>query len=477
MKHMSIALGCALAIATTQLSTSVLAADPPVKTVAQEKAKPLTPAQLRDQVKENNKKIKRLFLDLYYTCKDGRKLGEKLPPKALGIVEDILKYMKIPENEGRPTECTLSSAHRRIGESLSTPLNLRLIDEARKHLDEALRLATTPEEKAEARYSIAVLAIQTAQDDAIETSKKEIMTILEGKDLPAKRRLDLLKSTIFNELLPDLDFRTVGWKIAEPDPDAHYTFYYNAIILTEDMFRWYAKNSTRKLEDRYSKESKVEICDRAIKDPAVRNKNFFLEKEANILLEMRRPEQAEQLLLENIATTNAAVQYEIGLMLGNLYVKMADRYYDVPYKPILEKAITAYTIAKLANPKRSRPSMKIAEAALQMNEFDRAIVACKDYIRLELRGTNRWASAHLGDAYYGIHDWENAALCYKEQKQYLFLPSLLKYCQSLYALGRYEETLENLKLYEKKGWSPQKDEARFLMKKVKEKIRETSAKE
>ena len=468
MKYLPISFGCILAVAIMQCAPIVLAGTPPGKeATTQSKVTTLTPAELRQRIHENNNAVGALFRELSVTCQSGRQLQEKLKPRALETARKILDYLKIPENEGRPTYLSPSAAHWKIGETFTRPFNLHLVKEARGHFEEALRLATTPKEKAEARYSIAALAIRSGQENVLEQSEKELMALYEDKSLPVQRRLDLMRDAVEYDLLPDLDFDTLGWKIAEPEPAAHFCFYEHALRLQTVANR---KNAN-KLEDRYSEEHTVEICNRAIQDPAIRDKRYFLGMMSNTLFAMRRYDQAEQLLLENAATTNATARHDNNLLLGDLYVKMARRYYDSPDRPTMEKALVAYSVAKLACPKKTDAIRKIATTALQIGDFDQTISACDDVIRLE-RTTNRWVSICLGDAYFGKKDWEKAVVCYGPQTQYLPVPSIVKYCQSLYALGRYEETLENLKLFERKGHSSQRDEARYIMQKVEKRMKE-----
>ena len=468
MKHLPIhaAAGLVLASVLFPFSPVLLAANPPAKAVAPAKAQPLTPGQLRQRVNENNNKVRAAIRELDQACRNAKKLGDKLPGKVAELTTTILAFPAIPEAEGRPDAITLSSAHRQIGEALADPINLRLIDQAQKHLEEAKRLAKTEEEKAEASFALASFRFRSGRADDLDKCRKEMAASFETAGLSVPRRLDLLKKACESGIDPDLDFVTLGWKIAEPEHESHWIYYNYALRLLKTA-GW---NQNLRLEAKHSGERAVEICERALRDPAIRDKRFYLESITGELVNLRRPAEAEQILLSNAATTNANDRHHYSLILGDFYKEQAKRYYDEPYAPLMEKAIAAYTDAGLAWPKDSNSPRKIGATALEIGDYDRAIASFEKAILLEQGKTNRWVAVPLGDAYYGKKDWARATTCYGLSVENLPLPSLMRHCKALYALGRFEETLENLKRYEKRGYSSQKDEARFLIRNIEGKL-------
>lgn len=478
-KQLPAVIGLALAGALLSFPPPAAAANPPAKaapepakTAAPAETRQLSPAELAQFVRTNNNKLRRLIQDLENTCRNGRQLRDKLPGKARETAKEILALAAIPEKEGRPDSMTPSMVRLRIGEAFCHPLNLRLVKEARSFHAEALRLATTPEEKAEARYAIASLAFRTAGPEELAERQKGFVACHDDTGLPARRRVELLARAVESGLLPDVDFLEFGWKIAKDDPKAHELFYERSIRLL--MLARRRPDSC--LEDRYGEAKTIECCDKAIKDPAIRNKRYFVETKANTLADMRRFAEAEQFLLDKAATTNAPLRHDYSIFLGKFYERMAERYYDDPERSLMEKAIAAYHDAQLADPRDSAPPRMIAETAARIGDYDRTIAAYQDVIDLR-RHTDRWVSIRLGEAYYGKKDWEAAADCYGKQARFLPQPDRMKYCRALFVLGRYEEAIENLKLYESKGYAAQKDEARFFIRKVEERLAAQKAKD
>ena len=460
MKQIQVAIGFALAATLLPFANSTFAAPAPAKAAAPAKPKALTPAELKRLRNDNASKARNVLWQLEQACQNQKRNGSD-PIKPL--IEKYLEFFKIPENEGRPTSFTPSYMHRTIADAISSPLNLRLLPEIQKHMDEAVKTAKTPEEKAEANYSRARFMFGNHLDDTPEKHEKIILDTFQDKALSWNRRLDMLRRMVEYGPLQDIDAEKIGWDIVKDEPKGHYQFY-NLMLRVIQVRAWKKYNQ---LKDNCSTEHIVELCDRAIADPAVDYKLRFISAKANALVNLRQLDQAEQILLSYSATTNDSLRYDTCMELGEFYKRTAVRYYDDPDAATLKKAITAYAEASLARPRSTRPLFQIGEAALKLKDYDLAIRSYKSAIPLDGGKTNITTAVGLGNAYYGKKDWETAALYYGLYPDRLNVNSTLNYCRSLFILKRYEETAKWLKKYEKlaRGGNA-KDEARYFQKQV-----------
>ena len=465
MKQLPITLGCILAIALAQTSMNCWAANPPAKAPAAKEAAPakpkeLSPAELKRIRNENYYKGGRLLGKLRdATCRQKRQGSSAILP----LVEEYLSMLKTPVDQGRPANFTPSFMHRKVAETISNPLNLRLLPEIKKHLDEAVRLAETPAEKAEADYARARILLQSSLDDEPEKHKKTMMDAFQNKEIPWEHRLDMMRYAIEDGILPDLDFEKVAWNSIKDEPKAHFGYYRYALRIQNVRGRSVAN----KLRRECTPEQFVEICDRAIADPDFRNKTEFIEAKANALVDMRQWDQAEKMLMGYCSSTNMNVRYDNCMTLGAFYVKTAQRYYGKPNQARMGKAIDAYSKASKANPRSSRPLYKIAESAHAIGDNDLSIRTYESIIPLEGGKTNVNVAIGLGNAFYDKDDWEKAIRFYGLYPDRLPAIPALNFCRSLFIEKRYEETLKWLKRYEKVARGRDaKREARYFQSEV-----------
>ena len=455
MKQTSVILSCAIAFAVAAFTLAAIAAEP-AKATAPAKAKALTPSELKRIRNENYGKSGQALWKIRNACQEYNRKQVPFEP----LTEAYLAFTMIPIEKGGLQSLTPSVAHRRIARTLMTPINLRLLPLIEKHFAEAERLAKTPEEKADVRYEKARFSLIYAREDDLGKFRKIMLETLADQAIPPMRRLELLRSDAEDDILTGIDYEKIGWDIVSDTPKAHDS-YYRAMLRIIHVHRWQAYN---RLDPRYSKERTIAICDKALADPAVSYKTYYLEKKADALVEMRRNDEAEQLLLAAAATTNPPVCHENNMILGDFYFKTSERYYADPNPILLKKALTAYVTASQANPRSVKPLPLIAKTAARLNDHDLVIETYRSMIALQGGKTNQWAAIALGDAYFAKDDLSTAIECYSPYAERLRNESMMNFCRALFIEKRYEECAKWLKHHAKFARKRDaKDEARYFL--------------
>ena len=333
--------------------------------------------------------------------------------------------------------------HMATARALSEKLHLHWAGLAAQHYAEALKSACTPKQKAEAIFAAGRLEYDVAADNDPAPAIAKIRSALAVPGLSKSDMLDL----VFRypaSIDPDFDVQAEAWKIAEGDSTLHGR-YYAGILPPASR----GQNTT--LDPSKSSERALEICRKALADPAVRGgqREQFLNREIDALLDLGCKSEAEQRLLELAATTDQRSRAAWSKRLGDFYVESARRYYLPSHEPTLRKALCAYTDASIAAPNDGRIAETLCSVALSLKDYLTAENAISQRIKLNKGATNAWAWIQLGRIAYEKNDFASAASAFGAAEAGLDHSSRRLYARSLKALGRIEETIAQLKKIEK----------------------------
>ena len=343
--------------------------------------------------------------------------------------------------EGAPS-VTPYRLHMATARALSEKLHLHWAGLAAQHYAEALKFADTPKQKAEAIFAAGRLEYDVAANDDPAPALAKIRSALAVPDLSKADLLDLV-IRYPAEIDPDFDVEAEAWKIAEGDPALHGRYYEGVLPVPR------GQNVT--LDPSKSAERTLEICRKAIADPAVTGgrRMTFLNREVDALVDLGRKAEAEQRLLELAATTNPQARAAWSKRLGDFYLESARRYYQPSHEPTLRKALCAYTDASLAAPTDGRMAETVCSVALTLKDYLAAESAIARRIEINKGVTNVWAWSQLGRIAYEKKDYASAASAFGAAEAGLDHSSRRLYARSLKVLGRIGETIVQLEKLEK----------------------------
>ena len=344
--------------------------------------------------------------------------------------------------EGAPS-VTPYRLHMETARALSEKLHLHWAGLAAQHYAEALKFADTPKRKAEAIFASGRLEYDVAADDDPAPAIAKIRSALAVPELSKADLLDL----VFRypaSIDPEFDVKAEAWKIAEDEPALHGRYYASILPLQP-------RRQNETLDPDQSSERALEICRKALADPAVRGgqREQFLNREIDALLGLGRRSEAEQRLLELAATTDQRSRATWSKRLGEFYLESARRYYLPSHEPTLRKALCAYTDASLAAPNDGRIAETLCSVALSLKDYLTAENAIARRIEINKGVTNVWAWSQLGRIAYEKNDFASAASAFGAAEAGLDHTSRRLYARSLKALGRIEETIAQLEKLEK----------------------------
>ena len=384
-------------------------------------------------VRANNEKADKLFREM---AEHGRKSEYAAVTNCSAQVAAMLSL-----KEDAPS-VTPYRLHMATARALSEKLHLHWVGLAAQHYAEALKFADTPKQKAEAIFAAGRLEYDVAADDDPAPALAKIRSALAVPDLSKADLLDLVLRYPA-EIDPDFDVEAEAWKIAESEPALHGRYYEGILPVPR------GQNVT--LDPSKSAERTLEICRKAIEDPAVTGgrRTTFLNREVDALVDLGRKAEAEQRLLELAATTNPHARAAWSKRLGDFYLESARRYYRPSHEPTLRKALCAYTDASLAAPTDGRIAETICSVALTLKDYLAAENAVARRIEINKGVTNAWAWSQFGRIAYEKKDYVSAASAFGAAETGLDHTSRRLYARSLKALGRIEETIAQLEKLEK----------------------------
>ena len=368
--------------------------------------------------------------------------------------------------EGAPSSVTPYRLHMATGRALSEKLHLHWADLAAWHYAEALKVAGTPREKAEAILAAGRLEYDVVADDDPAPAIAKIRSALA---VPGLSKADLL-DLVFRypaSIDTDFDIGAEAWKIAEGEPSLHAR-YYNGILPEK------TRGPTETLNPAQSIERALEICRTAIADPAVgpRDREKFVTREIDALMELKRDDEVEKKLLALAASTNQKARAAWNIRLGDFYVAKAGRYYLPVHEPTIRKALAAYAEASAASPGDGRLVENICRTAMSIRDYETAEKAVARRIEQNKGETNVWAWCQLGQIAHRREDYAAAASAFGAVEEKLDRASRRFYAESLNALGRIKETVAQLEKLEKEDYRSVKDSDRYYIQYLKKRLDE-----
>lgn len=324
-------------------------------------------------------------------------------------------------------------------------LNLRNGPWLAHRYQDALKVATNADERAVIACAYAKFGYSFAMDDDVAKWRRMQVEAYNTPGASAATRLNLLKGGISG-----LDYETEGWKLVEKEPKLQQTYFWELIDRT--------RFGTSGLNEAGSAEHRLAVCEKAI---ALLGKDAmggaFVSAKANTLRRLGRDADAEKVLLETIATTNARPRAAAERALGEFYAAVAQRYYAEPDAPTLRKALRHYEAALEMAKRFSKPRQHEYDAviatAMKLRDWPAAKRAIDDYRAALKGGPDGYTAAKLGDYYYYQGDYAEAVKAYSLVPVAKFQASRPehadagatewnRYAESLYATGRYAEALE-----------------------------------
>jgi len=304
-----------------------------------------------------------------------------------------------------------------------------------------------------------------AKDEKPEDHLKAMEAAATAPEVDSVTMIGLLKDyTMFRRnrwrrFFDTFDFEKATWKQLEARKGALENSnvrqqYYSALMkLANENFGGSWRSLSWQLCEEFSEERKLAIAERALadaviaKDPkAGRFRGGMAKTKASLLFAMERDAEAEKFLLagEKSADNDYAAAMRAGLF--DFYSKSAERYSSEPYAPMLEKALVYAEKGDRA---------KILFALKRYAEAEEAYVSSADKAACAFaRGDYAKAVEHFQKA------WG------KDGKS-LGSEMLLKYAQSLHALGRDAEAVPVLEACKKKARYSLKSDAAYYLSIIK----------
>ena len=366
--------------------------------------------------------------------------------------------------EGAPANVTPYRLHMETARALSEKLHLHWAGLAAWHYAEAVKAADTPRRKAEAILAAGRLEYDVAAKDDPAPALAKIRSALAVQGLSKADLLELILRYPA-EIDPGFDIASEAWKVAADEPALHGRYY-------EGILPPRPRGQSTTLDPALSSERVLEICRKAIADPAVtggRRQNV-LGREVDALLDLGRNDEAEQRLLTLAATTDQRLRAAWSKRLGEFYVESARRYYLPSDEQTLRKALVAYTDAYLADPKDWRAVDSIFSTAMALKDYQAAESAVARRIEIDKGTTNAWAWSQLGRIAYAKEDYASAAAAFGSAEEKLGLPERKLYAHALKALGRIEEAIAQLEKIEKEDNRFMKSTDRYYIQHLKKRL-------
>ena len=366
--------------------------------------------------------------------------------------------------EGAPANVTPYRLHMETGRALCANLHLHWAGLAAWHFEEALKSADTPRRKADAILAAGRLEYDVAAEDDPAPAIAKIRSALA---VPGLSKADLLELVLRypTEIDPGFDIAAEGWKIAEDVPDLHGKYY-------EGILPPRPRGQSTTLDPALSSERVLEICRKALDDPAVTGgrRQALQGREVDALIDLGRDAEAEQRLLTLAATTDQRVRATWSRRLGDFYAESARRYFLPSHVPTLQKALAAYRDANLADPRDWRAVESIYNTAMALKDYVAAERAVARRVEIDKGATNAWSWARLGRIAYAKENYAAAAESFGATEGQLDISDRKLYARSLKALGRIGEAVAQLEKIEKEDNRFMKSTDRYYIQYLKKRL-------
>ncbi len=423
---------------------------------------------LKNLVRENSRKAE-LLMRSFSASYGGT------PRHAPGRIGEKKDFAKLAEaaaeldklaslKEGAPENCDRAKIRHLMARAYSEPLNLRFTREARAAFQEAIALAAKPDDKARYAFDYARFEYRAAEDDQPEKWEDAMRAAYATPGLSAAGKLSLLKSGV-----PGMDFEKDGWEAVKDEKDVRVRRSYFDHLLVHTSWQ----TPTYGLDRTGTPEYWLEVCDRAIADLGPKEAEGFFGRRRECLRALGRADEAERELWERARMgETASARTSAFFALGAHYEALAMRYYEVPDKRLMEKAVAAYRAGLAQDPRKIGSwNRELIEAMMRLEDYKGVVGLLGP--TFDPKRLDPWVHPLLGDAYYHLGDWANASRVYEAFGDNLKAgernpPNRLdRRANALYANGRYEECLKAVdKLSDWMVWKDRKAAYRQKLKKL-----------
>ncbi len=432
-------VGCLLLLAAgaSFADAAVDAAAAESKKRAAEEAGRKAAQELRQLVNRNNQEIN----GICWRLAEGQ--FNKDPIAFESNATHAVELMQLPVEKGRPDSKTLTEVYLSIIRGRTNPMQPRYFDQIKKWLDLAGQAADKPVLKANVAFARAKFDYFAALDDDTEKPRKALLDVLNIADLTPENKLGFVAEIAALGLIENYSYEKEGWKIAGPVPELRAKYY-------GQLWNVLQKGGSM-LDPMYSNEHRLEVCDKALADEAVKNKDTFLDYKLHTLSKMFRHDEVEQLLLDRAATTNMQSRAHWSGRLGNHYMERSHRYYSARDPVCLDKAAAAYNVVLAIQPNDTRCLERLVEIAMIRKDYEAAESSVKRYIATHRNSeTNLYAARVLGQIAYARGNYPDAIKCYGLYSKSLGGEDLLKYARSFHAADDLKSTLEQIEELKKR---------------------------
>lgn len=422
----------ALFILAAATAAALAAAPAPADPAAQAKA---------DAAKALAERQKALCASIAKQAKD------KVFTNFVATAEELLASTKGAE----PPAMARGSAAYLAGKALAVPINLRYLKEAKNYLEIAAKESPSAFERVHAQFLRLNLEVKTCPEPDYEAAVAALKAFFDGPaldELPPLEHVNFLYDNVSVQDLPfNLDILAMADKAAGTNGDARAVFYggrYRGAIK-----RMANAVNDGSLDPGVSREARLALVERALADPYVPNHANYVEFKVNALVDLGRYDEAEKFLVDGASHTN--YQLSVGSwyeQLAEFYVKTSARYYSKPSSELRRKAIEAYRKAVAAVPPARNSRGPLADLCIAEGDVEGARAAIDAIVAANRGQTNGVVLLKLGNLAYSQEDYAGAA-DFLGRVERPDLATREQLAQALYAVGRYDECLVQLKVLAK----------------------------
>lgn len=438
-----------------------------VTTFAAEK----TPQELQALQNANNR-----TLDTYWRNLSGMVSNDSKPRDVVAVNSNLTEMVKLIKlSEAPANQRDEAAIHYLVATVYSPPnkVNLTYFDLAKKHYLEAIRLSSSPDQKAYHAFQYASFMWGAAMEGDAAQWDKAKLDAYNTEGITPMGRVSLLKLGV-----PGLELEEEGLKIAKDDAKARREVY-------KEVLEKIRKNNVYgngSLDPKLSAEHALELIDKAEADSEVMALGHFSWGRIEILKSLERYDEVKKILVNNTLKPfdltkggDLNAKAEALMALGNFFVERASRYYAKPNEQLLRNAVCVYSNVP-TNALRHYPNSLLfsARALYQIGDYQAAIEMAKRHVAItkDQKG-DRFDNQILGDCYYELGDYEKAVEHF-DRFDDGNVNHQDRYGRACFAVGRYEDAIAHIKR-SYNNWTYRAANAYFI-RKIEEKIAEQKAK-
>ncbi|MCQ2388294.1 MAG: hypothetical protein MJ138_01115 [Kiritimatiellae bacterium] len=325
-------------------------------------------------------------------------------------VNEIVRLVTLKEGAARAM--TVADAKLLLARAYARPVNLRLLEQAKKSYADAI--AAAPEaDKAKVRAELADYLADAGQAPKPPAAAKA--------------------------------------KPPVSDQKALREWYANQ---TADRPSW-SRGAFDALAPEECLDYKLKACDDAmaeLSDPAARA--WFRDRKASLLVGACKWSEAEAIYLEKLAEIKdplSTSRMSAYCVLADFYARRAARYYEKPDRALSMKSISFWEEALRIDPKNTGNMRPIVTQAFLLEDWDLAKKWLDKMVAARGGKTDEFIAACYGDVAYYAGDYAAAVEWYEKHPKLVDPPQRVRipnvhqrHTGALFALGRYEDCLKSI---------------------------------